>query len=163
MFGSESLSASSTTRRGTALKACHRAVLVALVLAPGVLGLVGCGEKQLPVFPVAGKVSYSGQTPVGAQVVLHSTSDSLPPTVVPTATVKPDGSFAFSVYNAGDGAPAGDYVATIQWFKVVQSEGGSGRGPNVLPKTYADPVSSPIRVSVLSGPTQLDPIIIAKQ
>jgi hypothetical protein len=127
------------------------------------LALAGCGEKELPVFPVAGKVSYAGQVPVGAQVVLHSTTDSLPPTVVPTATVQPDGSFQLSVYRPGDGAPAGDYVATIQWFKVVQTDGGSGRGPNVLPKAYADPVSSPIKLTVTNQPTQLDPINIAKE
>src|SRR6185369_2161059 len=121
-LGKEPSSTDSKTRRPARL-----ASLLAVALVPSVLALAGCGEKELPVFPVAGKVSYAGQVPVGAQVVLHSTSDSLPPTVVPTATVQPDGSFQLSVYRPGDGAPAGDYVATIQWFKVVQTDGGSGR------------------------------------
>ena len=155
MFASESSSASSI--------ASFRSVLVALVCVPGLLTLVGCGEQQVPVYPVAGKVSVAGQSPVGAQVVFHSTSDSLPPNVVPTGTVKEDGTFDISVYKSGDGAPAGDYVATIQWFKVVQSEGGSGRGPNVLPARYADPTASPIKVTVNNQPNQIDPIEITKE
>lgn len=158
MFGSEF-----STGLPTAHGRGRRSVLIALAFLPGVLSLVGCGEKQVPVFPVVGKVSVGGQTPVGAQVVLHSTNDSLPPNVAPSGTVKEDGTFEISVYKSGDGAPVGDYVATIQWFKVVQSEGGSGRGPNVLPGRYADPTSSPIRVTVNSQPNQIDPIEITKE
>ena len=45
-----------------------RLVFLALLLASA----GGCeSEKRVPVFPVSGKVSFQGQAPVGAQVVLH--------------------------------------------------------------------------------------------
>jgi hypothetical protein len=123
--------------------------------------LAGCsGEARVPVHPVAGKVSFNGQVPEGAQVVLHPRGHTLPPDVVAQGIVRNDGSFKVGVYQADDGAPPGDYVATVQWFKVVASEGGGGRGPNVIPKTYSDPATSPIQVSVKEGANSLPPIEI---
>src|SRR5688572_19943431 len=101
--------------------------LIALV------ALTGCGkaEKRVTVVPVSGNILFRGKPPAGAQIVLHpvsgATSDAI---VAPVGLVKDDGSFQISTYAEGDGAPAGDYTATIQWFKVVSDAGGTGRGPN---------------------------------
>ena len=54
----------------------------------------------------------------------------------------------------------GDYVVTVQWFKLVTDDGGSGAGPNVMPKEYASPTTSPVKVSVKGGPTEIPPIAI---
>jgi hypothetical protein len=121
-------------------------------------GSSGCGEARVPVYPVTGKVTFQGKPPVGAQVVLHSVNPTAANDIAPTGTVKSDGSFAISAYDDGDGAPQGDYVATIQWFKIIPEQGG--RGPNVLPARYASAKSSPVRVSVSGSPTNVDPIII---
>jgi hypothetical protein len=48
----------------------------------------------------------------------------------------------------------------VQWFKMTSGAGGSGAGPNVLPKKYASPNTSPIKVSVASGPVHIPPVNI---
>lgn len=124
--------------------------------------LVGCGasETRIPLHPVTGKVSFNGETPEGAQVVLHPKGHTLPPDVVAQGIVQKDGTFKVGVYEKDDGAPPGEYVATVQWFKIVASEGGGGRGPNVIPKKYSDPETSPVQVSVKAGANDLPPIEI---
>jgi hypothetical protein len=125
--------------------------------------LTGCGsrEPRVPVVAVTGKISFQGQVPAGAQVVLHPVATSAESDVVPSATVKEDGTFAISAYDQGDGAPPGDYIATVEWFRLVSTgDGGGGRGPNVLPVQYASPVTSPIRVTVKPEATELPPIEI---
>ena len=137
----------------------HLSVIATFALIP-VLALVsGCGEKRVRVVPVTGKVSFQGQSPAGAQVVLHPVSaTTVPANFAATATVNGDGTFQIAGYENGDEAPPGDYVATVQWFKIVESEGG--RGPNVLPPKYASKDSSPIKITVGSGPTAVPPIEI---
>jgi hypothetical protein len=119
----------------------------------------GCSsEKRVPVFPVTGKVSFEGRAPAGAQIVLHPVNSVESNNVAPTATVERDGSFAISAYELGDGAPNGDYVATIQWYRFSKELGGPG--PNVIPAKYTSPRTSPIKVSVNGGPTQVAPILL---
>jgi hypothetical protein len=121
-------------------------------------------EHRFPVHPVSGKISYKGEAPVGAQIVLHPQGGSLPSDVSATGTVKSGGNFKIGVYEESDGAPAGDYVATIQWFKVVpQAEGGGGAaGPNVIPAKYARPDTSPLKFTVKSGANEIPAIDITE-
>ena len=143
----------------------HQVSVVAALLAA--LAVTGCGrsEKRVPVFQVSGAISFEGKAPAGAQIVLHpvsgSESDAL---VAPVGKVKDDGTFQISTYGEGDGAPAGEYKATVQWFKIVADPSGSGggRGPNVLPPKYSTAQLSPITVSVKSEPNQLGPIVITR-
>ena len=124
--------------------------------------LSGCGgETRVPVFPVSGKVTFEGTSPVGAQVVLHAVNNSEASDVAPTGVVQNDGSFTITAYDPGDGAPQGQYVATIQWFKITPEAGGPG--PNVVPPKYASAKTSPIKVTVNGGPTQIEPIRIARK
>lgn len=141
----------------------HRGIVARrplLVLAAvSVLTASGCaGEKRVPVFPVSGKVSFQGKPPAGAIVVLNPVGTSENHDVMPTGTVKDDGSFSVTAYEPGDGAPQGEYVATVQWYKVTKELGGPG--PNVLPKTYATPKTSPVKVTVGNGPVEIPPITI---
>jgi hypothetical protein len=136
--------------------------LMSFLLLLSLLAAAGCGdaEKRVPVFPVTGKVTYQGKPPVGAQIVLHLTNSSATPDAAPIGVVQDDGSFTFTVYDPGDGAPKGDYVATVEWFKLNKEMGGPG--PNVIPKKYTDPKTSPIKVTVTGpGPTEIPPITIA--
>jgi hypothetical protein len=137
--------------------------LLALISLAGFFVSVGCNsEVRVPVFPVTGKVTYQGQTPVGAQVVLHPVIYTGPDSITPIGTVLDDGSFKVTAYDPGDGAPQGDYVATVQWFKITKEAGAPG--PNVIPKKYADPKTSPIKVTVAGGgPTEIPPITIASK
>jgi hypothetical protein len=140
--------------------AVKRTLRIAIFAVPMLATVSGCGESRVPVFPVSGKVSYQGLPPVGAQLVFHRVDGPAAENVVPTGRVQPDGSFAMGVYEPGDGAPPGEYVATIERFKLVTSDAGSGAGPNVLPKQYANSKTSPIKVSVSAAPTQVEPIVI---
>ncbi len=134
---------------------CHISVIATF---PLFVVLSGCSEQRVPVYPVSGKITYKGQPPVGASVVLHSLSGSDAKDVVPAGTVKDDGSFTVTSYDPGDGAPQGDYVATIEWYR-YQSELG-GAGPNVIPSKYVSAKTSPVKLSVDGGPAQIAPIII---
>lgn len=131
-----------------------------LVVLPALLGLCGCEKAPVPVFPVTGQVTYKGKPAAGATVVLFTTKAEDTSDVAPSAVVKDDGSFAITVYEPGDGAPEGDYVATVQWRKMVTGAGGSAAGPNVLPEKYANPKTTPIKVSVAGAATQIPPINI---
>ncbi len=131
------------------------ATLLMLALAAA----VGCGETWVEVFPASGAVKVDGQVPVGAKLVLHAVTPQGPEAVAPTASVKPDGSFVVTTYQAGDGAPPGDYVVTVQWYKIDKD---GNVGPNVIPVEYGNPKTSPIKVTInAGGPTQLEPIAIS--
>ncbi|HEY2826680.1 MAG TPA: hypothetical protein VGJ04_03690, partial [Pirellulales bacterium] len=81
--------------------------------------------------------------------------------VVPTAQVKPDGTFDLSSYAANDGAPPGEYKVTVQWHKTVKPAGGDPTlGPNLLPPQYRRPDTSPLTVVIAAGPNQLNPIVL---
>ena len=131
--------------------------LLGLILAVPLAALTGCGERAIPVVPVSGKVLFQGQPAPGAQVVLHPVIKDAERVFSATGKVQDDGTFKIGVNVAGDGAPPGEYVATVQWFKVVQTDGGAGPGPNVIPATYSDPAQSPLKVVVKDSPTELEP------
>lgn len=131
-----------------------------LLLATSVvlLTLSGCGEKRIHTVPVSGKVTYRGQPAAGAQVVLHPASVDPQRKFSATGRVQDDGTFKIGVNAAADGAPPGDYVATVQWFKLIQTDGGTGQGPNVLPAKYGSPETSTLKVKVNEEPTELPPL-----
>lgn len=123
---------------------------------------IGCGENWAPVVPASGTVKFNGKAPAGARLVLHAVN---PPNedaglaVSPTASVKGDGSFVVTSYQAGDGAAPGDYIVTVEWYQIDKN---GNPGPNVIPKQYASPKTSPIKVTINDGgPTTLDPIDIS--
>jgi hypothetical protein len=128
---------------------------------PALLLCLGCSsdEKRVTVHPVTGKISVGGEAPVGAQIVLHSVSPSIDAKLAPTAKVQKDGTFKVSSYQSGDGAPEGEYVATISWYKITE---GGVRGDDVVPKKYSSAETSPIKISVKSGSNEVPPIDVPK-
>lgn len=126
------------------------------VLTAAVVSLNQSGPP-VPVHDVKAYVVVGHTVPVGAQVVLHPRLGSLPDEAVPQGTVKEDGTVEFFTYPPLPGVPAGDYVATVQWFRV--SKDGSVGG-NVLPARYASPSKSPLEVSVAAGANELPPLQI---
>lgn len=149
----------------TARNAASKFLTGARLFAPACVAVVlaSCSDDgQVPVYPVSGTVKFGSEVPVGAQVVLHPISPSAPENTVATGIVGPDGSFKVGTYDSADGAPAGEYKATLQWFKVVTGDGGTGRGPNVLPKQYADPAKTPLKVTVADAATEMPPIVIKR-
>jgi hypothetical protein len=141
--------------------------LVELSVIAGIFSLaLGCGKTQdpnrLPVFPTSGKVSLQGKVPAGAFLVLHP-KNATPATesVRPRAHVKQDGSFELSSYESNDGAPAGEYAVTVEWRQTIKfPNGDAGPGPNLVPRHYSRPETSPVTVNIAEGPNQLDPIVL---
>ncbi len=134
-----------------------RWILTATVLV-AVGGLLFTGalmaRPNCMAHPAAG-IARVGKTPlVGAQIRLYPRGMTLPDDAVPTATVQDDGTFALTTFAKGDGAPAGDYVATVQWFRVAKD---GSVGGNALPKRYASPTTSPLTVTILEGKNELPP------
>lgn len=125
---------------------------VGIALVVGVCTL--SGGPSCVVHPATG-IARAGHTPlVGAQIRLHPRGMTLPDDATPSATVQDDGTFALTTFTKGDGAPAGDYVATVQWFRVAKD--GSAGG-NALPKRYASPTTSPLTVTIREGTNDLPP------
>src|SRR5687767_7734398 len=109
--------------------------------AVSVLPFVGCGSSdsnRVPVHPVLGAIQFRGQPIVGAFVALHP-ENATAEVPSPRATVGPDGSFTLSTYDGNDGAPEGEYVLTVQWYKPIKQGNEVVGGPNVLPKKYSSP------------------------
>jgi hypothetical protein len=127
----------------------------------GLLLAAGCGPSTPPValHEVRGRVEFGRQTPVGARVVLYPRDGAWPHTSLPTATVTDDGSFRIGTFAADDGAPAGTYVATVQWFPVGKD---GSVGGNALPQKYAVPDTSPLTVTVQAGVNDLPPLEITR-
>jgi hypothetical protein len=126
--------------------------------------LAGSSQKKAgtrkPVYPVHGKLLLNDQPAAGALVVLHPVGGAYD-AERPVATVGPDGSFDLTTYVGNDGAPAGEYVVTAQWYVSVNKE-ALGPWPNVIPEKYAEPESSGLRVRVAEGPNDLEPIVIER-
>jgi hypothetical protein len=121
------------------------------------------------VVPAQGKVDVLGEVPAGAFLVFHpvgptpvaKTPGSQEP-LKPSAQVKEDGSFALSTYESGDGAPAGDYAVTVEWYRLIREGNDAKAGPNVVPARYARPETTPLKVTITEGAAQLPPLSVAK-
>ena len=137
--------------------------LVALLLPTA-----GCGSSQnrdrVPVFPTKGSVKLEGTSPKGALIVLHpkrgkQASDGN--AIRPYATIHSDVTFELTSYDSNDGAPAGEYSVTVELRKVIKyPNGGAGPGPNLVPKKYTKPDTSPLLVQIQPGLNDLPPLVL---
>lgn len=132
-------------------------VIVASALVAGPVGCSPQDSGRVPTFPVTGSISFQGKPMPGAFVALHP---KLPQENVPSprASVAADGSLKLSTYDGGDGAPQGEYVLTVEWYKPVKVGGDLVSGPNVVPRKYASPKTSDIVVNVTAQENSLPPI-----
>lgn len=130
-----------------------------------VLLLAGCGSsKHPPVYKVQGKLLVKGQPAAGARLTLHPAENPDPllwKMGFPTAVVQPDGSFAFTSYSEGDGAPPGNYKLVASW--VEGDTGIPSEDPDAPPRKqllapqYAKADSTPWTVVVEPKSNQLAP------
>jgi hypothetical protein len=122
--------------------------------------IMGCGKtepERVAVFPAAGKVTFKGEPTVGAVVTLHPKAP-LEKVPTPRASVGTDGSFKITTFNSADGAPEGEYVLTVSWYKPVKVGPDMTSGPNVIPAKYTNAQTSDIVVKIAAGDNTLDPI-----
>ncbi len=86
------------------------------------LGCSGKGDRA-PLHPVTGQVLYDGKPAAGVQVFFYPLDTARPKgaEMNPHAVTGPDGTFAVTTYEPGDGVPEGRYKVTLLWT-VSQAE-----------------------------------------
>lgn len=134
--------------------------LALLGLAP--LAGWGCSDDgRVKVYPVSGKVTVQGEVPDGALVVFNP-AQPIAGDLHPSAKVGADGTFKLTTYEADDGAPAGDYLVTVQWNKLVKKGNDYSAGPNAVPPAYATKEKTPWKVTVAPSANDIPPQAITK-
>lgn len=138
------------------VKSVAKTLLPAAALTAGARqGLVPLADDE-PRYTVEGTLLVDGLPAEGAEVRLHA----LPVegwTAVPLAVTRRDGSFSVRTNAWQAGVAPGDYRVTVTWKpRVVRGEDFSA-GPNVLRSPFADPATTPLRVTVRPGTNRLDP------
>jgi hypothetical protein len=138
-------------------------VLITITVAVSLVGTTGCERrpKRLEVFPVAGKVTFAGKAPAGANVVFHPVSAD-PNHPRPSGVVGPDGSFTVKTYGDDQGAPPGKYKVTMQLYKPKVKGDEVEIGKNLLPPKYADAQKTDVQVEVLASDNHLPPITLKR-
>ncbi|MBL8849208.1 MAG: hypothetical protein JNG89_05970, partial [Planctomycetaceae bacterium] len=108
-------------------------VLTGTVLA---LSMWGCGGANPweTVYPATGVLTFNGKPLADAEIALIPVDATAPPTVRPRARSTSDGAFAVWTYEQGDGAPAGQYKATVIHHEVVVTNGAVGAKPSRIPR-----------------------------
>ena len=87
------------------------------VFLVSLVGILGCGDSgRVPVYPVRGKVTLDGQPAVGAYVIFYpTTKEEERVRLEPRGVTNEVGEFILRTYEAGDGAPEGDYQVITFW------------------------------------------------
>ena len=135
--------------------------ITSLAIVPFLVVLTaGCGRSdRRPVYPSQGRVFYDGKPIPHALVVLHPLNSAEKEALRPHAKVGDDGQFVLGTYEPGDGAPAGEYAVTVEWWLSAAKAGtreGDGPPPaNRLPARYSQPATSGLRVHIQPGDNQL--------
>jgi hypothetical protein len=133
------------------------------LLTSGLLALAGCARDEgPPCYPVRGTILYEGKPVPNAFVVLHPAAREGRDGAWPSAVANARGEFTLTSRKARDGAPAGEYVATVEWRPLVQRKGEYEPGPNRLPTRYSKPETSGLRIQVAAGDNELPPLTLKK-
>jgi tetratricopeptide (TPR) repeat protein len=117
------------------------------------------GSGRVRVYPAQGKAEYEGKPLANATVFLHPVGVKNPVYPRPRAVVQEDGSFALGTYRKDDGAPAGEYKVTVQWFG---TRPGSSTPVNLLPPKYGGADTSGLTVRIEEGKNLLPPIQLTR-
>lgn len=137
------------------------------ILAPALVAIpllaAGCGgsEDRTPVHPAGGTVLLDGKPFAKATVVFlpakpQGRSPEDPAAAARVAETDDQGRFTLSTYEADDGAPAGEYVVTVQPAPPASVEDTDGRPP-VAPRPsaalakYGTAKTSPLKFTVKDG------------
>jgi len=125
---------------------------------PMVLPL-GCGQGGARLYPVQGQALVKGKPAAGAVLVFHPVAEA--GAEKPAAVVDEGGAFQVATRQPGDGAPAGEYRVTVTWLahRDIDPEKGDATQADVdrLGGRYADPETSPLRVTVREDTNELPP------
>lgn len=130
----------------------------------GIIGLslllAGCStaDPWPKRYPVSGSVRVDGKPAVRAIVTFHPKASLAPggKSFSPSTFTDDDGSFQLTTVDAGDGAPAGEYTVTVVANYIVK-DGQDVSVPDLLGGCFADPKTSPLKVTVREQVNQLEP------
>lgn len=126
---------------------------LAWLLTIGVEGVYA--DLTSPVFPVSGTVLVEGRAPVGAVVKFHRVDAKQWVVTTPIAKVNDDGRFQLRSIGNRSGAPAGEYIVTVEWTPEQIGVEGLEASPNLLPARYATAATSPLRATVRAETNEL--------
>ncbi len=136
----------------------YRLVAILALVAPG------CSSQVKPPasVPVIGSVSQKGRPAAGIVVKFHPQFDIGRLKYIPSGETGPNGQFILSTGAAGNGAPRGDYIVTLEKPKVVSDREHSGIEMEIdeFKGKYSDPTKSQWKVTVKSGDNVLEPFDI---
>jgi hypothetical protein len=130
----------------------------------------GCGKGRIPTYPVTGAIVVDGKPAAGAIIVFvpNSTAEEEGQRERPFAIADAEGQFNLTTFEPGDGAPAGDYKALVQWPAPLAPEAarGGGRaavGPDRLKGKYFDLEKSALTATVAEESNELPPFELKSQ
>ena len=106
----------------------------------------------------------NGEPLANASIVLHRVGKSkLPINLHPRAKVSEDGTFSLETFDRADGAPNGEFIATVFLTKDEDVNGEILPGPNILPVVYSRPETSPLKIQITSSTTELKPLELTQK
>jgi hypothetical protein len=109
----------------------------------GLLTVAGCNSSREGIVPVSGQVTIDGQPLTRGQITVmpegHRAS---------IGKIASDGRFTLSCFEAGDGAPVGQHIATITAVESVNDRSNRWHAP----KEYANKATG-VWV-IIDGPTE---------
>ena len=143
--------------RRPVVRAWSQAFAMSLLLSA--VPCAGCGKGKVhePVYPVHGQVLFEGRPVAWAFVVLHPVNSAGETPVHPHAYGTTDGTFELTSFTSGDGAPAGEYAVTVQ-LRQPPLKDDDPPARNLLPSRYASPDTSGLRVQIVEGSNELEPL-----
>jgi hypothetical protein len=131
----------------------------ACAVAAAALALASCGDGRVKVHPVRGTVlDASGKPAAGAMVTFHPVAPPGGGVEAVCGVCDDTGSYRLTTYDAGDGAPAGEYVVTVTWFQPKRTP-FDPPPTDLLCGKYADRQTSPFRFTVEPKPDNEMPVI----
>ena len=140
-----------------------RAVFVGVLFTAGTC--TGCSRDQVDrvqVFPAAGQVLWDNKPLAGALVVLHPNNVATDKALPSRAQTNGEGRFELTTYEAGDGAPIGEYTVTVEYYPLQKNGDSFLAGANALPPKYSKPDSSDLRVRITDKPNELPPLVLRR-
>jgi len=122
----------------------------------------GLIRKKVPLFPTAGTLMLDGQPLAAATVSFYSLNkDTMKYTHVCDSLTDIDGKFRMSTYAAFDGAPAGEFRATV----VFTGKGyydGELPAKNLIPAKYGKPDTSGLLITLKDAPNDVKLELVSK-
>ena len=121
--------------------------------------LASCASRRT-VYPVKGKIIYSGESLEGAVIAFHP-ADAKSDGPVPYGVIQRDGSFQLSTYGPNDGAPAGSYRVTVT-LDIIPENGEREDAYPSGPQRYASLDTTDLTAEVPSGGGELPAFTLSK-